>query len=133
MDEQRAVTGILLGRASAPEQAAAIAQTYRACPYCASYASSGDTVFGLFSLPSDHRWWLEWVEEHPAETLGLRQAEVFFARQVRVASPWSRGEVEPLLERAPCGAECAGCPRYRHGCEGCPATSGWRGDGAAGG
>jgi hypothetical protein len=114
--------GVLIGDSPIDTKATAIADTYRKCPYCVSYASAGRTVVGLFSVPPDHRWWLQWVADDPEGTLGLQRAEVFFAQAVEALSPWSRGEVKPSLERAPCAADCPDCPRYRHQCAGCPAT-----------
>jgi len=114
--------GVLIGDSPTDTKAASIADTYRKCPYCVSYASARRTVVGLFSLPPDHRWWLEWVADDPEGTLGLQRAEVFFAQAVEALSPWSRGEVKPSLERAPCAADCRDCPRYRDQCGGCPAT-----------
>lgn len=119
------LVGVLLGEAPTPARAQRIAEIFQPCPYCVSYSSAGCTVLGVFVIPPDHRWWLEWVAERPEETLGLKCAEVFFTQRIAASSPWSRGEVKPHLERAPCGADCRECPRYRQGCEGCPATVHW--------
>lgn len=119
---RRALVGVLLGETFTPTKAALIADNYRQCPYCVSYVSVGCTVIGVFSLPPDHRWWLEWVTEHPEETLGLKRAEVFFTQQIEASSPWTRGDVKPHLEQAPCGTDCRECPRYHKECEGCPST-----------
>jgi hypothetical protein len=115
-------TGVLLGEAPTPAVAAAIAHTYRQCPYCVCYVSAGRTVVGVFSLPPDRRWWLEWAATDPKGTLGLSRAEVFFAEAIEASSPWSRGEAQPNLEQAPCGANCRKCPEYRERCQGCPGT-----------
>ena len=122
MKEKDTLAGVLLGQAPTSEKAALIAETCRQCPYCVSYVSAGRTVIGVFSLPPDHRWWLEWVAEHPEETLGLKRAEVFFTQQIETSSPWTRGEVRPHLERAPCEANCRECPTHHQKCVGCPAT-----------
>lgn len=114
--------GVLLGNSPTTKKSALIADTYRHCPYCVSYTSTGCTVVGIFSLPTDHRWWLQWVAENPEETLGLKCANVFFTQSVEAFSPWSRGNVKPNLEQAPCGAECLECPKYNKECKGCPAT-----------
>jgi len=79
-------------------------------------------VTGVFSMPPDYHWWLQWVAEAPEETLGLESAAVHFPKAVEALSPWARGEARPNLEQAPCGADCRECPRYGKECEGCPAT-----------
>lgn len=116
------LVGVLLGNSVTAEESALIAERYGGCPYCVSYTSAGCTVIGVFSLPADHRWWLEWVAQNPEETLGLTRAEVFFGQTVKALSPWARGDVKPESGQAPCRAKCTECPRYRQECEGCPAT-----------
>ncbi|MFO7743668.1 MAG: prenyltransferase/squalene oxidase repeat-containing protein [Anaerolineae bacterium] len=115
------LVGVLLGSAT-PQRAQRLAEIFRPCPYCASFAIAGCAVMGLYVFPPHHRWWLESIEDLPRETLGLERAEVFFARQVAATSPWSRGEVQPVLEKGPCGADCRECPNYRQKCSGCPGT-----------
>lgn len=120
--ETMPLVGVLLGCASTSERAAQIVVTYHRCPYCVSYKSAGRMVTGVFSIPPEHRWWLQWVAEAPEETLGLESATIFFPQAVEALSPWALDEVRPNLEKAPCGADCRQCPRYRKECPGCPAT-----------
>jgi hypothetical protein len=79
-------------------------------------------VIGVFSIPPEQRWWLQWVAEAPEETLGLESAAIAFPQAVEVLSPWARGEVCSELEQAPCGVDCRECSRYGQECAGCPAT-----------
>jgi hypothetical protein len=120
--------GVLLGYAPTPQKAAQIADIYSHCPYCVSYRSAGRSVTGVYSIPPEHRWWLQWVEDAPQETLGLDNAALFFPQEVEARSPWARGEVNPELALAPCETDCRECPKYRHECEGCPATIHYLGD-----
>lgn len=120
-DQTDLLVGILLG-GTTPQRAERLAEIFCPCPYCASFAIAGGTVMGLYVLPADHGWWLEAIEERPQETLGLERAEVLFARHFTATSPWSRGEVQPIGEKGPCGAACPECPNYRQKCPGCPAT-----------
>lgn len=83
---------------------------------------ANDTIVGVFSLPQYHKWWLEWAESNPDETLVLKCIEIFFAKDIKAESPWSLGEVEPVLNKAPCGAKCSSCFQYKDKCEGRPAT-----------
>jgi hypothetical protein len=127
MQREQGLVGVLLGEAPTRAEAVSISNRYRSCPYCASLASAGHTVIGVFSVPVDQQWWLEWVTDHPKATLGLERAEVFFAQQVTASSSWSRGEVSPALAQAPCGADCRECPAYYSQCKGCPATQHYAG------
>ncbi len=120
--EKKYIVGILIGEAPSLEKAKSVAENGSRCPYSVTYVNSGRTIIGVSVIPLDHKWWLEWVEEHPEETIGLTYVEVFFTRKVNASSPWSRGEVKPLTEISPCGSSCEKCPRYRKECKGCPAT-----------
>jgi hypothetical protein len=116
---------LLIGTAETAEYAEAFVRRSRACPYVSSYTAEDHTVVGFFVLPEEKRWWIEVPAEHP-ELLGLRRVRVFFPRRRDESSPWSRGEVEPVLEETPCGTPCDRCPQYRGReggrCRGCPAT-----------
>jgi hypothetical protein len=116
------LVGVLLGNAETAAESALIAAKHLECPYCVSYWSAGRTVMGLFSIPPEYRWWLQWVADDPQGTLGLRRAEVFFTDKIGALSPWARGGVKPELVQAPCGAQCPDCPKYRKECRGCPST-----------
>ena len=113
--------GILLGETE-PENATRLTKTASMCPYCTSFSCSSGTILGLYVIPRNHSWWLQWVKEKPQETLGLQKVEIFFARTNMASSPWSRGEVQAILELAPCGANCLDCTMYKGKCPGCPAT-----------
>ena len=121
------VVGILLGKTT-PERATRLAEISCMCPYCTSFSQSEGTILGLYVIPKNHNWWLEWVKQEPQETLGLQKAEVFFTQAIVASSPWSRGEVHAILDQAPCGANCPDCKMYTKKCPGCPATQHFRGD-----
>jgi hypothetical protein len=124
----RSLVAILLGRAPTPAKAAHLAERYCVCPYCVLLTTADDTIIGLYSIPPDRRWWLEWIVDHPQETLGLEGAELFFAQQIEVGNAWSPGAVKAEHDRAPCGADCPACTLYQQKCEGCPATKHYRRD-----
>jgi hypothetical protein len=115
-------TGILLGKAPHSEKAEYIVEHGKNCPYCAYYISIDTLIMGLFVMPADHVTWLTFLQEHP-EVMGLDDAEVFLTQNIQASSPWSRGEVSPVLETAPCDSPpCVTCPQYLQDCTGCPAT-----------
>jgi hypothetical protein len=120
--KERSLVGILLGKAATPSKAQAIAGFFNKCPYCVTCINADCTVLGVLSFPQSHRWWFESIAERPKETVGLEGAEVFFAEKITVPSPWSSGETRSDSDRAPCGADCQGCPMYQNQCTGCPAT-----------
>ena len=118
---QETIVGILLGEIK-PEKIASLCENASKCPYCTLFSHSTGTVLGLYVIPKNHCWWLEWVEKEPHETLGLDRAKVFFTHAVSASSPWSRGEVQAMCDKAPCGASCLECTMYTKKCPGCPAT-----------
>lgn len=75
----------------------------------------------MLSLPEDHKWWLDSIAAQPKGTIGLEEAEVFYADRVAAQSPWSSGNMK-IGDKPPCGADCAGCPAYKKPCPGCIAT-----------
>jgi hypothetical protein len=115
-------TGVVLGQAASPNEAAAIADRYGRCPYCSSFASMGSSVMGIFTIPPARRWWLDNIAQDGGSQIGLKSAEALATEAIEASSPWSRGEVKPNLHPAPCGTDCRGCKRYKSECRGCPAT-----------
>jgi hypothetical protein len=124
-DGEETLCAVLLGNAATCERAADLAQSSRVCPYVATYTASDRLVVGVFALPAHKRWWIEYPQEHP-ELLGLERLVVHVTDEIRASSPWSRGEVAPVLEIAPCETDCGACPHYAVRCEGCPVTVHYR-------
>jgi hypothetical protein len=116
-----AVCAILVGRAENAEKACSLADSSRGCPYVAMYEAKGSMVVGVFVIPPIKQEWIEYPAQHP-ELLDLEEAEVVITHNITAHSPWSRGEVRPEAEIAPCGTNCSTCPQYTNGCQGCPAT-----------
>ena len=116
------VLGVLIGRAHTSSKAKSIAKWFSRCPYCLSCTNEENLIIGVLSIPSHHRWWLTSISKHPKETVGLQKAEVFFTRHMKAISKGISEQVKPVLRRAPCGADCHGCPVYHKKCRGCPAT-----------
>jgi len=116
------VTAILVGDACTPEKSASIVDRYKVCPYCSSFYNSGKNVLGLFTIPKENKWWLNWVAELPAETMGLKSAAVFYTGKVKANCSWLKGELVPTQQKSPCGAQCWECSKYLGECKGCPAT-----------
>jgi hypothetical protein len=117
-DQEGVVCAVLIGNAPTEVAAEQVARNSQGCPYVAMYAATGRMVVGVFALPASKRRWIEIPQERP-ELLGLQKAAVFVTEGIEASSPWSRGEVRPVLQLAPCGTDCRPCPLYRAGC---PAT-----------
>jgi len=113
---------VLFGYAPTPLKAAQIAETFQDCPFCVSYKSSGRSTTGIFSVPSDRRWWLDRMVEDPGDIIGLESAALFYPQEVTAFSPWTKGEVHPDRDLPPCRTDCRECSRYGCDCRGCPAT-----------
>ena len=122
MDQDEDVLcAVLIGSAASGEEAEEIVRNSRDCPYVALYAAQDRLVVGVFGIPASKRGWIEYPQEHP-ELLGLEAVDVHVTERITASSPWTRGEVEPVLDEAPCGTDCSSCPQYSARCPGCPAT-----------
>ncbi|MGB9757110.1 MAG: hypothetical protein ACPLRP_01485 [Candidatus Bipolaricaulaceae bacterium] len=113
---------LLLGEAPTEAAAEKIAEVFSGCPYVYFLSAFGRMVVGVFYLRDERAWWLQAVAESPEITLGLVRAAVYVTD--RPAFPL---RMEPRLspaegDRAPCGAYCPECPRYKKECKGCPAS-----------
>lgn len=120
--KKESITGVLIGDAVTPEKAASIVSTYNKCPYCCGFFNTGKNVVAVFAIPKENKWWLNWVAEQPAETIGLKNAAVFFTSKVKATCSWLRGELIPTQQKSPCGAQCWECTKYLQECKGCPST-----------
>ena len=115
------VCAVLVGNAATRERAERIAACSQSCPYVALYTAADRLVVGVFALPASKRWWIEYPQDHP-ELLGLENVAVHVTERIEASSPWTRGDVEPVLQIAPCETDCDHCPQYQFQCKGCPAT-----------
>ncbi len=113
---------VIIGQAASPQAAHNTVANYQSCPYAAMYAATAAIFVGVLVIPSSRRWWAELPQSEPS-LIGAERATVLLAESPVVESPWSRGEVAPVLELSPCGESCPSCRYYRSVCEGCPATT----------
>jgi hypothetical protein len=116
-----AISAVMVAVAASPEKAQQAMPFTRACPYLATCSAVGNTMVSLFILPPSKRWWVEMPQENP-DLIGMQKVVVYISEELLASSPWSRGEVEPVLEISPCRSNCQICPQYRNPCSGCPAT-----------
>lgn len=120
--KKRILVCILAGTAINNKKAAAISKFFEKCTFCVLSTYKDNNIYTVLTVPSDRKWWVETIREKPKDTVGLEKAEVFYLEVIEVKSPWSTGEVKPILDKPPCGAECLTCPVYKKACPGCPAT-----------
>ncbi len=113
---------LLLGEAPTEAAAEKIAEVFSGCPYVYFLSAFGRMVVGVFYLENSRAWWLQVVAENPEVTLGLVRAAVYVTDRPAFPFRTAPREIPPEGDRAPCGAYCPECPRYRQGCPGCPAS-----------
>ncbi|MEN3010078.1 MAG: hypothetical protein ABDI20_03720 [Candidatus Bipolaricaulaceae bacterium] len=113
---------LLLGEAPTEAAAAKIAEVFADCPYVYFLSAFGRMVVGVFYMEEARAWWLQAVAESPAITLGLVRAAVYVTDRPAFPVRMEPRDSYPPAERAPCGAFCPECPRYRQPCPGCPAS-----------
>lgn len=121
MDHSDTVTAVQVCQAPTALDADDNAERMRRCPYVASYTSTGNLCIGVFVIPPEKRSWLEKPANEPA-LMGMEQIHLNYVERGDVSSPWSRGEVRPVLDTPPCGSDCPKCPEYEFSCRGCIAT-----------
>ena len=109
--------GVLVGRTEDEDDAEKICGIFDDCPYCVMNVVKERMLVLLFSIPEDHRWWLEGIEKEPERTLGLSQAEIFFSERFDDLKKKIVSREEP-----PCGSDCESCESYLEECSGCPSV-----------
>ncbi len=114
------ILGLMVGEAPNVEKAEEICKLFEGCPYKKINTAKDRQVLILFSIPEDHRWWLEGLEREPEKTLGLSEAKVFFSEM-----PEYPLEVADQREDAPCGSDCKKCDFFDEMCNGCPSVYGY--------
>ncbi|MBS3782221.1 MAG: hypothetical protein KGY66_06115 [Candidatus Thermoplasmatota archaeon] len=108
-----------MGKTESVDKTEDICGLFDDCPYSVLNFVKDELMVVIFSLPEDHRWWLEEVEKRPEKTLGLSLAEIFFSEHMGGVS---REAVK--REETPYGTECERCKFYLKRCEGCPCIFG---------
>ncbi len=109
--------GVLVGIAENHDEAKKICGLFDDCPYNVMNVVKEKVLVLLFSIPEDHKWWLEGIEKEPEKTLGLSEVEVFFSNM-----PEQPLEVVDKREKAPCGSDCEKCDFFNEMCKGCPSV-----------
>ncbi len=109
--------GVLVGRAEDENDAEKICSLFDNCPYSMMNMVKEKMLVLLFSIPEDHRWWLEGIEKEPERTLGLSEVELFFSEHFDDLTK----EVV-MKEKPPCGTDCESCESYMEECRGCPSV-----------
>jgi len=123
---ERLIPVLLEGEANSVQAANKIAESYQNCPYVAFMATTAKQVFIIYFLPEKQRWWVEYIEKKPRNTLGLEKAkltfpnEMFFPKKMKLRLPKNEAEISP------CNSDCVKCPGYSK-CLGCPATIHYKG------
>jgi hypothetical protein len=114
--------GILFANMESEDKAKQNAEKMKNCPRLIASGTTFSTYYGVFILPPDKRWWLEYPVEHP-EVLGAEKIQLHM-----IENPASPKEFELELPEekgkiTPCGSDCMQCPMHeQNSCDCCPAT-----------
>ncbi len=119
--KERLICALLVGEAETEKKVKQIAGTYEKCPYINLMATKENRLFATFFLPSEQRWWIEYLEKKPRETFGFEKAKVIIVDEVQYPTQLNMRLPEKPQKISPCGANCKTCPAYEK-CLGCPAT-----------
>jgi hypothetical protein len=99
-----------------------IVNKFKNCPYVYFVAKKLREVYGIYMIPENMKWWLDYIEEFPGdETLGLEEVTFIYFDDVRHPNLFEIKLPSKLKEIAPCGSNCGTCPQHGS-CPGCPAT-----------
>ena len=114
--------GILIAKMESEEEAAKNADKMKNCPRLLASGTNSSTYYGVFIIPSEKRWWLEYPVEHP-EVLGAEKIKLHLIENLITPIDFEL-ELPKVKERiTPCGSDCMQCPmREEYNCDGCPAT-----------
>lgn len=95
---------------------------YKNCPHLYFLAHEDKKIVGLFLLPEEQHWWIEFVEKNPGEkTFGFEKIKVTYYKDISYPERLVLQEQSSELEISPCGSNCSKCPQYDR-CLACPAT-----------
>ena len=123
---EKLIPVILEGEAKSIETANKIAESYQNCPYVAFMATTKNQVYILYFLPERQRWWVEYIEKRPQDTLGLEKAKLIFPQKLYFPKKMKMCLPENKMKITPCNSDCSKCPAYTR-CLGCPSTIYYKG------
>lgn len=67
-------------------------------------------LYAVFFLPRRQKWWIEYIEKHPSDTFGFKNAKITFLENVYCPKKLKLRIPEKLTNISPCGANCKKCP-----------------------
>jgi hypothetical protein len=125
---EKLIPAILEGEAKSVEITNKIAKSYQNCPYVAFMATVKNQVHIVYFLPEKQRWWVEYIEKKPQNTLGLEKVKLIFPQKLYFPKKMKMRLLKNKAELAPCNADCSKDPVYITGqCLGCPSTIYYKG------
>ena len=119
---EKSICGIIVGEHPTEEEALNHAKKIENCPYLITLGTSKNTIFLVFIVPDNKRWWLKYPETEPTAT-GLRNAQIFIIENIIYPKNLDLKKPTEKNAKTPCGDNCETCTlRKRYDCKGCPAT-----------
>lgn len=119
--EEKLLCALLCGEGETEEIINQIAVSYRDCPYVNFMATKGREIYSVYFIPEKQKWWIEFIEKNPQETLGLNKAHLNFIENLQYPKTMKLRLPKKLLQISPCGANCGICSSSEK-CSCCPAT-----------
>jgi len=116
------ICGIITLEIRSVEDARKLSQQMKDCPNLLTSGTTGKTIYSVYLVPEEKRWWLTYPEDHP-EIAGAERARVQVMDNLIYPKKFAMRVPSNKTTVAPCGADCSTCPlREQYACCGCPAT-----------
>jgi len=123
---EKLIPVIVEGKAKSIEKANKIAESYQNCPYVTFMAAVENQVHIIYFLPQKQRWWVEYIESKPQDTLGLEKVKLIFLQKLFYPPKMKMRLSKKKASISPCNSDCSKCPAYTR-CLGCPSTIHYKG------
>lgn len=120
------ICGIIILETRSPQDARKFSEQMKNCPSLVASGTTGKTIYSVYVVPEEKRWWLKYPESHP-EITGSVTARVHVLDNLVYPEQFPPRFPTAKTATAPCGADCPSCPlREQYACAGCPATIHYR-------
>ena len=108
------IAGVLIRELSSGEEALRNADVMKKCPKCLAIGTDGDRLIGVYIVPEEDAWSLNFPEMFPnSKSKLISIPNLVYPQTMKIEQS----------DRPPCGEDCSDCSlKERYGCKGCLAT-----------